>query len=468
MKNSRAPQPPPRPAWQAISRSDSSAVAMRSVAAALRGEFVSPWEITANQRRLLSWLARGGKRLSTTVIERVIAASAVPPSWAEQITTDDLASWAVSLYAGLRGPWEAIIVGAPNGGVAHLAMALGVPFLSQHFVTAYRDPTPADDVVTYQEHGAALAQAILGRNKDLAIINHYDPLHDRFLIKHVNHIRYKLMTLPKAYQSFIERNLRPGGTIIFSDCRYPWLMYLMGERHWFQVGGLGAVTAQEYLEGRPEIAALQQRGGQSGPGHWGLPGRRPFAWPESEWGALPPFREEIEQYARANAYRFVGLDGAHPEAFSLLAFHVWKRLLAQEGIEPQGVLVETFTQVAPLAPRRSALLPLWLPWNCTDSLAFLQRSRAFFPPDRPVLWLPLPNFVETFDTVLWQGWLTALEGLEVQALGMNPRLYPADPTALFTVGDALRAWVEAHPRPVTGVLTADAVLEEALALRNRH
>ncbi len=468
MTTERRPQTPSRPAWKAISRTDSSAVAMRSVAAALRGEPLNVWEIADWQRKLLRLVGKGGKRAAIAAVERFIAASAIDPSWADQISTDDLVTWAVSLYDGVSGPFDAIIVGAPNGGVAHLATALGVPFLSQHFVSSYRDSSPLDDVETYQTHGAALAGRILPRNTNLAVTNHYDPLHDRFLVKYVNHIRYKLLKLPKVYQHFIDRVLKPGGTIFYVDCHYPWLMYLMGDRHWFQVGGLGAVTAQEFVKGRPEIAALQKADGTSGAGHWGLKSRLAFEMPESEWGTLPPLREDVERFARDNNYRFFPLDGGQPEFFSRLAFRVWQRLLTQAQVAPQGVLLETFTQVAPWAVRNSALLPVWLPWNCTDSVDFLHQMQPSFPADKPVLWMPLPNFVETFDTASWDSWLTTLNGHSVLPLGMSPALYPADPSGMFAVQEALQEWVEAHPSPVTQTLPVDALLEEFSALRRRN
>jgi hypothetical protein len=437
---------PERPAWLAIGREDSSAVAMRSVAAALRGEFVEVWNVRPWQQGALRLIALAGKRVSIAVIEHFVAASSVDPVWAQRITTSDLASWAVSLYGELEGPRDALIVGAPNGGVAHLATAMDAPFLSQHFVTSYRDPTPVDDVATYQAHGAALAGQILSRNPDLAVINHYDPLHDRFLVGRVNHIRYKLLDLPEAYRTFIRQTLRPGGALIFTDCRYSWPMYFIGERHWFQVGGLGAVEPPAFIQGRhPEIAALQAAAGAAPVGNWGLKAHTAFEMPESEWGALPPLRDRVARFADENGYRFLALEGGHPETFSYLAFRVWRRLLKRAEIEPQGIFVETFTQVAPAAARRTALLPLWLPWNCEDSLDFLRRAlrdlkQTPLLKDKPILWMPLPNFVETFDMAPWSGWLEALSGIapayrvagsNVHPLGMRPHLYPADPTALI-------------------------------------
>ncbi len=426
-----------------IETTDSSAVCMRSVAAALRGRFLDPFRLSALERAGLSAIALFGPEAVRRAVGYGVRNRGVDPSWADRITAARLARWAVSLYDGLDGPFDALLIGAPNGGVAHLAAALGVPFLSQHFLISFRDPTDPDDVRSYFEHGTGLARRILRREPMVAVINHYDPLHDRFLVRWVNHIRLKLLDLPDPYRAFIRERLRPGGTLIFIDCRYPWLQYRVGPRHTFQVGGLGDVSDREFLEGRPEIEALR-----SAPGGWSLPDLPLERQVESEWGAAPPLREVVEAFARANDYRFLALEGDHPEWYARLAFEVHRRLSEREGREPQGVLVEMFTQTNPAAPLRSRLLPLWLPFNCADSLRFLRRMRDRFPPDRPVLLTPVPNFVLTFDTAGWSAYQDALAGMDVQILGVRRRLFPSDPAGMWRPARALARWCQEHPDPV--------------------
>jgi hypothetical protein len=416
---------------------------MRSVAAALRGRFLDPFRLSALERLGLSAIALLGPEPVRRAVGYGVRFRGTDPSWADRITTEGLARWAVSLYDGLDGPFDALLIGAPNGGVAHLAAALGAPFLSQHFLISFRDPTHPDDIDTYFERGTALARRILRREPMVAVVNHYDPLHDRFLVRWVNHIRLKLLDLPEAYRTFIRRRLRPGGTLIFIDCRYLWLQYRVGPRHTFQVGGLGDVSDREFLEGRPEIESLR-----GAPGGWSLPDLPLERQVESEWGAAPPLREVVEAFARANGYRFLALEGDHPEWYACLALDAHRRLSEREGREPQGVLVEMFTQSNPVAPLRSRLLPLWLPFNCADSLRFLRRMREHLPPDRPVLLTPIPNFVFTFDTAEWSAYQEALAGMRVQILGVRRRLFPSDPAGMWRPAGALARWCREHPDPV--------------------
>ena len=94
-----------------------------------------------------------GPAFSGWAANRVLSTGGTPTSAAEPIATADLAEHALSIYDGIQDPFPAVMVGAPSGGVAHLASALGVPFLWQHFLTGFRDHRHADDICTYAAHG---------------------------------------------------------------------------------------------------------------------------------------------------------------------------------------------------------------------------------------------------------------------------------------------------------------------------
>ena len=437
-----------------LETTDSSAVCMRSVAGALRGEFVQPQDMPGWVAALAAVLGPLGRRFNMWVVNRSQSIAGVAPELADRITSSRLAEHALGFYRGVQGQFDAVIVGAPNGGVAHLANALGAPFLSQHLLTAFRDHKHADDICTYAEHGTTLARRVLSRNPDLAVVNHYDPLHDRFLVRWVNHIRYKLLDLPQAYREAIRTWLKPGGTIVFADCRFPWRQYRVGERHTLQVGGLGGVTDEEFLSGRPEIEAMQRAERSPWTGGWKLD--LPLeVQPESEWGTLPELREACAGFAHQGGYSFVPLTAGHPEEFSLLALHAHQALLRKAGLQAQGILVDCFTHLNPVATRLSSLLPLWLPFNCADSLGFLRRCVEELPQGVPLLFAPVPNFAPAFDTVRLNAWLQVLDGWDVHLMGIDSRLYPEDLGGVFRFAPALKRWCEDHPAPVQARLSPD-------------
>ncbi|MDY7042494.1 MAG: hypothetical protein SVX38_16705, partial [Chloroflexota bacterium] len=167
------------------------------------------------------------------------------------------------------------------------------------------------------------------------------------------------------------------------------------------------------------------------------------------------FRAVVEEFARERGYHFLPLTADHPQWYAKLAFLASALLCEKEGVESQGVLVECFTQANPIASRRSGLLPLWLPWNCTDSLPFLRQMTTKFPPGKPVVFTPLANFTRTFDLATLDQYRDILAGFPLILLGMNQRLYPSDPTSLFRTSRELERWCAAHPAPVRAHLTTD-------------
>ncbi len=463
-----------RAVWEAINRMDSSALMMRAVAASLRDEFVDVWEMEPRHAlgsRILSLI---GGHAAWLFIERAMRARCAPLKQVKRITSDALASWAVSLYQDIPGKWDALLIGASNGGVMHLATALGVPFLSQSFASILEGFSPADDTTMYHAQSEDVVRRILRRNRDLAVIQHYDPLHNRLRGGHLHILRYKLLDLPEHYQSFILQRVRPGGTIIFADCRYSWLQYLADERFWFQVGGLGGISSTDFITGyREEIAKLQQASGREPVGNWALPGRLAFEMPEAQWGTLPPLRDRVAKFARENGYHFLGIEGGHPNFFSYLAFRIWQRLLESENLSPRGVFIETELQIAPLAARRAALLPLWLPRGTRDSLAFLRKMRreefdsVSGLTRKPLFWLPMPIAIPSFDLASWNEWLNALAGYNVRPLGMSRHQYPLAPTAFYKAQREIADWVMVNEAPVRQYAPIEWVQEVVRELRLR-
>ena len=445
-----------------VNITDSSATMMRAVAAALRNEWMVPEPWPAYVQALSGPANHLPEPIRLRLVDRFVRNAGVSPELASQVTSAGLAQWAVDLYQGetdghidgapparagqAGGPaYDAIVIGAPNGGIAHLAALLNAPFLSQHFDTRYRYQGQPDDVIGYCGFGSRLAETILEHNPDLAVINHYDPIHDRFLVSHVNYIRMKLLDLPVPYADFIRSRLRPGGTLLFSDCQLTWGQYRVGKRLTFQVGGLGGIPDEDWIKGSPQVKTFLAKRGRPDKGDWSiaspwLPG------PESEWGSLPPFRQAVEDFAAANGYRFRVLRGAHPEDFSCLAFYASYQAALNSGRGPAGVLVDCFTQISPTAALQAGLLPVWLPFNCSDSLAFLREMAHNFPRGKPVLLAPLPSFAPAWDTVSANDWRAACPpDADVTWIGVNPAALPVDIAGMFRFVPDLQAWCTAHP-----------------------
>ncbi len=386
------------------------------------------------------------------------------PTLASHVTSEGLAKQAVGVYDRVEDGvgYPAILIGAPNGGAAYLAALLQIPFLPSHFLLSFSDHSDPDDIETYAKQGSALLEPIVELDPDLLAVNHYDPLHDRFLVEHNNHIRLKLLDIPQAYRDFIQSHLAPDGVVLFVDSRYSWKQYQLGERHFFQVGGLGGYTDKDYLRGNSDIDAWLEKQKSSHRGGWTLQDDYALiSQPESEWGVPQAFREATHRFCENENYHFYAINGAHPEDFSALAYTAYLWEARKNGRTPKGVLIECFSLLNPTAALRSDLLPLWLPFNCDDSLEYLARMVSVLPDNIPILLALVPGFTVTPDMPGSEAWQEiASRSGPVTWIGASPKRYPQDPSALFDYLPDLKSWVQANPgAPPKPLLTPDDLQE---------
>lgn len=453
------------PLIQIESPESSSPLVTRSVACTLTGKVFNPYSIPGWQKVVLQLLGRLPQDIGRFVIMRFESFSGLDPHALDSLSMETLAGARLKDYDELEGQFPVITIGAALGGAsAFLSLALNSPFLPQAFVTTLKGGSMDGNVRTYLQCAASLALQIANRNPGLVTIQHYDPIHDEWMTRRVNHLRFKLLQLPQAYIQFIRRRLLPGGAVCYLDCGAQWLHYKLGERSVFQVGGWGDISAEEFLEGSERIHRYAASIGLEKT-DWRLPEYPLEGGPESEWGTEPGFGEAIQDFCQEEGYQFVRIALPEPHYYSLLAYQSMVRLLELEGREPAGALVEMFSQFDPAPALKSGLLPLWLIFNTWDSLKFLKLMRSRFPKGKPIFFSPLSTFTRTPDLVPWSEWEAALQGLDWHNLGTRPDHYPADMLTLIDWAKPLREWAEQHKHPVQRRLTAEELSHLSVSLQ---
>ncbi|MBP1693892.1 MAG: hypothetical protein H6Q37_1775, partial [Chloroflexi bacterium] len=418
----------------------SSPIVTRSVAAGLADKYCNtyefaPWQQTA--LKLLGLFPQGTSRFAISRFEsfRGLRAEQVADLSIENLLTERLAD-----YQSVQGPFPCITIGSALGGAtAHMSLALGGPFLPQAFVLTLRGGARDGNALTYFNRSVGLAKHIAANNPNIITIQHFDPIHDEWMTRFVNHLRFKILDLPEIYASYIERNLSSGGAVCYLDCGASWLRYRIDERSIFQVGGWGGISAREFLDGSERIEKYCKRIGLSS-SKWQLPNFPIEEGAESEWGSEPGLAEALEDFCKQKGFRFIRIRLPEPHDFSLLAYKAQQFLLSKHEITPTGVLVEMFSQFDATAVLRTGLLPVWLVFNTIDSLKFLQMMSKYFPHDKPVFFSPLATFTHTPDLVPWIEWEEALKPFEWHNIGTRSNHYPADSLALTNWSESLHAW----------------------------
>ena len=431
----------------------------RAVAAALSGTPFDLFVFKSWEKAILRSLGLLPPSVGRAVAAWDAARKAFEPEAADELDLDQLIQARLEDYRELSGPFDAVVLGAALGGAAaHLCAALRAPFLPQPFVLSFRGGSRDDDILPHFEKARGLAEPILRNNPSVLLISHFDPLHDGWLTRRINHVRLKLLHLPPAYQEFLRERLKPGGAIIDLDCQAVWPQYVLEPRHVYQVGGWGGIPAREYIEGSERIDEALASARSRHRGGWRLEPFQPVDRPESEWGSEKEFGLSLEDFAARNGFRFHRITFRQPTDFSRLAFEAHLELFRRASVEPTGALVEIFTHYEPSLAIAARLAPLWLVFHTTDGLEFLSSMADRLPAGRPVLFSGLVTFSRTPDVVPLEEWERSVAAHPWINLGPAAERYPEDLPSLWRWVARLRAWARDTPPSAVGVLTAEELV----------
>jgi hypothetical protein len=412
-------------AGRAIAGFDSASAMVRVLGAALDGreapllaQFPAPLEPA------LDGLMNGIQRLPAPAVEAIYRRAgwldAVSARQLRQVRSEQLAAWVVRQIPRRRYP--VVFVGSSNGAVAHLAAALGAPWLPQTLLLAVRtgglDPDdPAADMRAMMPVGRALLEA----NPGLALHHMHDPVQDRLMIARMTYFRVKFLRLPLPYREFLASCLAPGGTVVLVDCALRWPTTTVGERHVFQFGAPGGATEQEFSGGGPRVAEFLHRQG-SERDRW-FPPAADGDSPEAEWGFAEPLAQSIaaEREVTVDRLRF-----GQPEDLSPLVAGLFRDWYGGNGLPTGRLLVSSFLLMDPLLAIRTGHVPYWALFGVRPSLDRLASYLSGTPAYDDIRLTVFPHGAESIglaDIGDWQAVLaSAREHGELIAL--DPGRYP--------------------------------------------
>lgn len=446
-----------------ITTADSSTVVVRGIASNFKGEEFDPFMVNPLERIGSAFLNYFPKSVRKSAMEIFSGSIGVPFSMAEDIRSDELVGWVTGEYP--QRQYDSIIVGAPSGGVGHLSSLLDAPFLTQHFLVGFKGSFEIDNSDQYMRKCKSAAETILKNNPDLTAIIHYDPLHDRFIVKRIGFVRLKLLAFHQAYRDFVKSYLKPGGTIVLVGCSFPWMQYQIDDRIRFQLGGLGGVSPDEYYNGSDKIEQYISR--ESHKGQTSKSGNYHNGWtldkytlsdqPESEWGLISSFADDVRKFASSNSYKLLDINLSHPDQLSRIVFDAFDDLINREyPNSPKRIFMDSFTHSSPAFNRKISAIPLWLPFICNDSYEFATGILDKQPSDTQILLALHPSFADPFDLTSLETWKNYLSKFTNPIyVGIDHQKYPADLTSYFRFSDDLKHLGNSMKCPLKGTMTAD-------------
>ena len=284
--------------------------------------------------------------------------------------------------------FPAVLFGAPNGGIVNLAVAMGLPYLCSQFripvllqtKEKMKDP---DDLNPYAKVVEDIGERWTARYQWGTISCLVDPVHDRMDLGQYAHTREKFTQIPPIFEEFMNEHLLPNGTVIFANMTYPWVTLKIKERIYLQVGGLGDVSADEYLTGSERVNLFLRAENSAHQGGWRLDDYSTMLHAESEWGTEPELKAAVEEFCNKNGYNFLLLEQSHPAGFNLLATHALHKKHTADGSLCGGYSINIFWGLCPTLMLRARLLGCWFTFTDRASLNISEQQLRGLLDDFP-------------------------------------------------------------------------------------
>lgn len=350
---------------------------------------------------------------------------AIPPERIGDVDSEDIARWVTDHYPPRRYP--AVMIGSSNGAAVHLCAALGIPWLPQTFLIPIRHNGIHPDEPRYAAEALRRpAEVLLRNNPDLQLHHMHDANQDQLMIRTMAYFRVKRRRLGATWERFLTERLNPGGTIFILDCQHRWPTHRMDERHYFQFGAVGGLTAEEYHRGSRRISEFMARHG-SHRRSWDPP-EPDTDRPEAEWGFEQALGNDVERFALKHNFqvrRIVFNDPADLSPWTADFHRLWNW---SRGMPAERLLAESFIVMEPWWVLRTGSVPFWMVFNKQPSAAALAQYLNERGPFEELYVMLFSHGVKSIGLAPISQWRELLGRATRHAdfLGVDERSFPRD------------------------------------------
>jgi hypothetical protein len=350
--------------------------------------------------------------------------NASPQKVVNDVRAETMSRWVLSQYPRRRYP--AAMIGSCNGAMTYLSAALGIPWLPQTLLVCLQHPTDPDQPHQAMEWAREPVKRLLYHNPDLKVYQLHDPNQDRVKVPRVIYFRLKRTRLGETYKQFLRENLQPGATLFTLDCQYKWLSTQVDDRHFFQFGGTGHLTPEDYFDHSPQIAEFLQRN-HSTQQYWNPPAADGW-FPESEWGYDPDLSQDIEQFAQENGFRVQKIEFYHPQDLSPMVAELYRWWYRERGMPDDRLFAQSFVYLQPWWTLRFGFVPFWTVFNDQTSANKLREYLDTSSPYASIYANLFSNGIHALGVAPIEQWRSILEQARDhgQFIGVDEQTYPGD------------------------------------------
>ncbi|WBB82315.1 hypothetical protein O7606_07280 [Micromonospora sp. WMMD882] len=376
---------------------------------------------------------------------------------AAAVDAERVAGWLVDQYPA-AGRFPGAVLGSAHGSAAHLAVALGVPWLPAGFeVTAHWNDGAVDRPDRARDHGAALAGRLLRGNDDVHVRQVHCPATRGALAGATVSLAVRWRRVPAAYARFLADRLDPGAPVLLLRDARTWPVGDAGGGHSFQVGC--PASGLDPVDFHPDAPALRQvlrcAGGDSG--RWDPPQVSVPRAP-AENGVESGFEVSLRDWAVRRGHPVRRVLVPRPEVLSAATADLYRGWLRAAGKTGDRLVVECGRLLDPWQVVRAGLVPYWCENATRRSVSAAEWWLAGSEPFSSVDVLPEPPGV---PSPAWAGlpqWLAvAAFGRRRRALDrVAARGYPVTSVPTRRATEVLRG--QAYDLPAPPPLPVDVAL----------
>lgn len=382
-----------------VSPDSSGRVLLAATARALRGVDCAD----LRYQPLLSRLRGAPEPVRRMAVARAAGRVALTPAAVGAVDAERVARWMVAHY---RPRWYAgVVLGSPHGGGAHLATALGVPWLPAGFELMAHWPHGAvDDPAGALAYGRLPAAALLAANPGIRVRQVHDPVARGVLAGSTVSLTVRWNRLPEAYRRFLSTRLVPGAPVLLLADGRTWPVVEVGGGHTFQVSGpASGLDPDDFRPGTRPLRQLLRSAGAD-PARWHLPDAR-AGEQTAEQGVEPGFEAGLRGWAARAGSALHRVSFAAPEALSAGTADVYRRWLRGVGKSGDRCVVECGRLLDPWQVVRAGLVPYWCENATRRSVAGAEWWLAGSAPFTSIDVLPEPPGMQSPVVAGLRQWL---------------------------------------------------------------
>ncbi|WP_346123469.1 hypothetical protein [Micromonospora coerulea] len=282
---------------------------------------------------------------------------ALTPGQVAEVDTERVARWIVDQYPRRRYP--GVLLGSAHGAAAHLAVALGMPWLPATFeLTAHWTQGAVDRPRAALDHGAALAARLLAGNADVHVRQVHCPASRGALAGAAVSLAVRWRRLPPAYARFLADRLEPDAAVLLLRDGRTWPVLDEGRGHSFQVGS--PASGLDPVDFHPDAHALRQvlRSAGGDGAHWEPPEvSTPAGY--AEHGVESDFDHSAREWTGRHGHPLHQVFFPQPDAFSAATADLYRRWLRRCGKTGDRLVVECGRLLDPWQVVRAGMVPYW-------------------------------------------------------------------------------------------------------------